>query len=549
MLPVRYDRMIATILALPDGGESTRTMAWRQLVDLVAQAGDRLDPVVQHDAFARIATLGPQVPVAERRKAAASLAARADAQTVAIFAADAPAIAAPVLARARLADAEWLALIPRLPQPSRTILRNRRDLSPAVERALASFGPSDFALPPVEVQIEADPQSQIRNLVERIETFRRQQPALAPLATASLDIDHELDEAGTVSERLSLFSFETALDGSIDWVDDQAVDGARGAIIGTSVAEPASPRAAGVDGQAAGAFRRRAPFRDARLVIEGQGTAGGDWLITGQPLFDPRNGRFVGYRGTARRPRPEEHARRFGGEAMVPLATDSLRQLVHELRTPLNAIQGFAEMIDQQMLGPAASAYRDHARVIAEDSRRLLEVVEDIDIAARLEAQRPPLFDGQADATAVLAETIAALEPSLAMRGIVLEGRIERAVDAAVSDTQFGRLSQRLIAMVTGLAAEGETIAVTLSASGSTAVLKVARAIVLRDFSEDEMLHPDFGPEGEWPSAPLLGLGFSMRLIANLARAAQGMFSVEGDAFVVSLPRALNRDEAAGEQL
>jgi len=532
-------------------------MAWRQLVDVLAQAGDRLDPETRLAVHARLAELGPDVPAADRRRAAASLATRARPEAVAIFAADAPAIAAPVLSRAQLDDAQWLALLPALPPTSRTILRNRRDLSPAVTRALTSYGASDFALPPAVPAApltltpdaaEREPEqarpandvevtSQIRNLVERIETFRRQKPRPALAETTA-------DESNPDADALA-FAFETGLDGTIDWIEGVP----RGALIGMSIADVAAPLTAGVDGQAAGAFRRRAPFRDARLAVAGEGAAGGDWLISAHPVFNPRDGRFAGYHGTARRPQPEERARRFGAAQTVPLAPDALRQLVHELRTPLNAIQGFAEMIDQQMLGPAAWAYRDHARSIAGESRRLLEVVEDIDTAARIDGNRADaVLPGQSSATAIVADALSGLVPPLRERGVTFDAVVERDLAVAVGESAFARLTQRLLAMVTGVAAQGETVAVRLVGDRQMAVLSVARTRALRGVSERELLDPGFGPDGEWPSAPLLGLGFSLRLITNLARAVRGGFDVRDDAFVLTVPRTDAADVLAGKQ-
>src|SRR3546814_10815205 len=70
--------------------------------------------------------------------------------------------------------------------------------------------------------------------------------------------------------------------------------------------------------------------------------------------------------------------------------------MTHELRTPLNAIVGFAEMIDRQMLGPAAQGYRDRAQDIVADAQRLLAAIDDMDAAARGAngaPDGPPLVD------------------------------------------------------------------------------------------------------------------------------------------------------------
>src|SRR6185436_3480156 len=153
-----------------------------------------------------------------------------------------------------------------------------------------------------------------------------------------------------------------------------------------------------------GGFEKRAPFRDARFAVAGEGPAAGDWRISGIPFFDPRSGAFLGYRGTARRPRLDEIA--TAATAVAPgvfgtqFPADALRQLIHELRTPLNAIIGFAEMIEGQYMGPAPLPYRGRATSIVEQARGLLGAVDDLDTAARIESRRLDLREGAADAVA-----------------------------------------------------------------------------------------------------------------------------------------------------
>jgi signal transduction histidine kinase len=177
-----------------------------------------------------------------------------------------------------------------------------------------------------------------------------------------------------------------------------------------------------VDQKISRAFGLRAPFREARLTVGGEGLASGDWKLSGVPAFDPADGRFAGYRGIAvREAAPEQEA----GPERPPLDDDSLRELVHELKTPLNAIIGFAEIIDGQYLGPADHSYRERAAEIVGQARLLLSAIEDLDIAAQLRSA-PESAGGSAD----LDEVLAALGPELVeradRRGIAFELRPSR---------------------------------------------------------------------------------------------------------------------------
>lgn len=534
---MRYDGMIRTILATPATDAGSRTATWRQLVDILAQSGDRLTPGLRATAHDRIAELRDVVPVSERRQASASLAPRVDrADVVAIFAMDEPTVAAPVLARATLPDAEWIGMLSLFPATSRAVLRNRRDLGGAVERALTSFGPSDFALPDWSAP-PTEAGSQIRNLVARIEAFRSQKAS-------------EERPARIVEPAPDTFVFETMPTGEIDWV----AGAAREPLIGMSIAEPALAHDAGVDGQAVGAHRRRAPFADARLVVAGKGPISGNWLISGAPIFNPRDGRFAGYHGTARRPRRDEHAGELpkdqrGVLSGTALPADSLRQLVHELRTPLNAIQGFADMIDCQILGPAGSAYRTQAHGIAKESRRLLEVVDDLDTAARLDSDSFDREEGASDVGAILQAIVDARLDALESRGIVLRMAIEPDSIVAIAGPLVERMMQRLLASSFGLLGEGDAIDIRLASSAGRLDLNVTRPANSTGRNGTALLDPISGVVSEWLDAPILGMGFTLRLVANLARAAGATLVVREDGFRLSLPVAAVARERSSEQI
>lgn len=550
---MRFDDRIATVLAQPADTRDRVTSQWRQVVDLLAQRRGGEDGPEIARAYAFLRDHRASVDPATRRGVAAALAGRAvDPDLLAFFASDSPAIAAPLIGGARLSEAAWREVLPRLGPAARALLRHRRDLPPGVGQALAAFGASDFVL---EGTVETTPtpaakpapaplvdpdhgDSQIRELVERIEAFRR----------------HRQEDAapGFVGPAapLDAFRWETGSDGTIRWVDGAP----RGPLIGQSLAATAGPGHFGVDGQAAGAFEKRAPFRDARFRVAGEGAAAGDWRISGVPFFDPARGGFLGYRGTARRPRLDETARTSAGTGVfgTEFPADSLRQLIHELRTPLNAIIGFSEMIEGQYLGPAASGYRASAGDIIGQARRLLSAVDDLDTAARIETRRLELDESAVDAAALLCRLHESYERVAAERGATLG--LEIALDlplARVEPAAAERMIARLLAATIGLAGEGETIAASMALArtgdGDMLRLSLDRPRAIGGIEEGALLDPGYSPEGDWPAAPVLGLGFALRLVRNLADAAGGALDIGPVRIALDLPVLVEAIATAGQ--
>jgi signal transduction histidine kinase len=327
--------------------------------------------------------------------------------------------------------------------------------------------------------------------------------------------------------------------------------------VGQSIASIAERGQFGIDGQAAGAFEKRSPFRDARFSVAGEGPASGDWRISGVPFFEPNRGHFLGYRGSARRPRLDEVARSAGeagsgGVFGTRLPPDSLRQLIHELRTPLNAIVGFAEMIDGQYMGPAADPYRTRAAGIMEQARRLLTAVDDLDTAARIETSRLDLDESSVDAVALLCRLHDSYERVAGQRSATIAIEIARnlppaRVEAAAAERMFARL----LAATIGLAREGEAIAASmrLTTHGGDRMLCLAidRPRAIAGLEERALLDPGYSPDGDWPGAPVLGLGFSLRLVRNLAEAVGGALTVGETRFSLYLPPLEGAPRAAGD--
>ena len=512
-------------MATPFGAQS----AWRQLTDLVGRGrgGDSAAIV------ARLREIRGLVPPPVRAASARGLAfARPPAALVALFGEDDPPIAAPVLSTARLAAEEWAVMIPGLPPASRSLLRHRRDLPPAAVRVLDSYGAADFALPqpdaatpaafaaaPPDEVAPAEPTGPfaIAELVARLDAYR----------SGNGDLDRPRRAAPAVP--VDHFCFETDASGTVRWVEGVPREPLIGVVLGAGSAQ--------VDGVVTGAFRRRAPFTDARLVVAGSSAAGGDWQLSATPAFEPASGRFTGYRGVARRPRVDERAaplgvRRPGAEA--------LRALVHELRTPTNAISGFAEMIEAQVLGPAPEIYRERAAAIRGSTRELLDAIDDVDTAARIEQHALVLRPGMVAVAGLLSSAATDLEPLMRLRGAIVEvdtGAEELCI--AADEIAVARIVSRLLGLAIGASGSGERLTVRAVLDADMVALAIDQPRAFAGRGADEL----FALDAESEVGPsLLGAGFTLRLARNLAAELGGGLTIGEDRLTLLLPAALDRD-------
>lgn len=566
---MRFNDLMQTVLAADDRAGLGAVTLWRQCVDLLAQQ-DRADrPGIgakeRGQLLERMAQLRPKLSETQRIATVVELGRRLrSASLVEFFAGDRPSIAAAAIARAQLPDAVWAGMLPALNPTARGVLRGRRDVGPQTRLALEAFGSSDLVLTTVREDMvgEADmlltpemvaaapvsttaivtplhppkrDEDQIRNLVDRIARFTStRQP---PVSTGATE-----DAAQAVP---GAFAFETDAVGVMVWVDQ----GPRAALIGLSLGDVALEGESGPDGHVAGAFARRSGFQNGRFAIVG-GAMAGEWRLSATPFFDPRSGRFQGYRGQARRPYLHEVAAR---PAVAPMAihglpTDSLRQLVHELRTPLNAILGFAEIIEQELFGAAGDVYRDMAGKIAVDARHLLVAFDDLDLAARVSRGEQGGVAQRIDPALMIAQVAARFCDSAG--GCPVDIAMESELPPLCIDPVQGeRMVQHLLRTVISIAPVGEPVTGSCwfhpDGGEGRVVLAIDRPSSLDGMEEAQLLDPGYTSDGDWADGPLLGLGFSLRLIRSLAGACGGSLDIEAERLLLSIPAVAAMEGAA----
>jgi len=532
--------MIATILRQAPADRRASIIAWRQLSDILAQRGNQLSDDDIRRSLHALAVLRPRVPESVRRDCARAIARHGRfAPLVALYANDVPAVSAIMLRDARLAEADWLALLPATSAMARSVLAGRSDLPHGVYRALASLGSASVALPQPEVAVQAEPApaietgpepvvdshpSQISELVRRIDKYQstRAQPSPSRAPRAA-------------------FLFETGPDGVIHWVEGVT----RGAVIGLSIAEAAFGGEPGTDGVAAGAFRQRAEIINARMLLEGTAADAGEWRFSALPWFDPATGQFRGYRASARRPHRNEMP--YGRPAPED-SGDSIRQLIHELRSPLNAISGFAQIISGQMFGPVSSGYRSMAETIVGDAASVQSIIDDLETAARSGSAR---VDATSEEVVDIGAIVTQVESELA--ALLADQRVDLSISRVggpflghSSDADVRRMVGRLLTALVDVSEPGAILVgqlVTESRHDDMLQLRIVRPATIRFATSAELLDPGFSPEGEAPGAAVLSLGFSLRLVDSLARASGGRLDIGHNALTLHLPSANSKAE------
>lgn len=570
---MHVDDRLATVLHHRAAGERAARVQYRQLLDLLGQPGRNADPSLTRAAFRRLDALAAMIPTAQRERIAGECSPRIrNPELLAWFAAAEPRVALAAMSRAALDDAQWIALIPNLPIGARGLLRHRRNLPRAVQALLDRLGVRDRVLPEPGIALggsrdadagsEAQPplpaldlgvspdelyvldagqqldasdplvgrtatpadMGNLGQLVRRIEAFQRARARREASETPEaprLPLGETND--GRQRRAISSFLFTTDETGRIDWAEPAAAS----LVIGTLLTRLGD---AAPIGNVRHAFAQSRPVTGAVVALDGAEQIAGEWVVEAAPRFAPRSGALIGYVGRFRRPSAPP------ADARAIRTADRIRQLLHELRTPVTAIQGFAEVIQQQTIGPVPHEYRALAAAIAGDAARMLAGFAELERLARLEAGTQEIPEGSSDFVTIARRQVAQLQT-------VLSPRVSR-IDAtwglqearvAIAPETAEMLAWRYLGTLAAATSAGERITLDLTAVDQELRLSASLPAALAQ-SEDVFVG-DIRAAGGVLGTGLFGAGFALRLARAEARAVGGeLLRSAADAMLLTLP-------------
>ncbi|MEO6154095.1 MAG: histidine kinase dimerization/phospho-acceptor domain-containing protein [Croceibacterium sp.] len=530
-----FDDRLATVLRTDARSETGVRTQYRQLLDLLGtMPADETNAVVQA-AYIRLGELAEKLPAADQSQILRAPGLRLRNRTLVGWLAGAePQAAAAALATARLAERDWLYLIPRVPVTARGFLRHRRDLPLAVRQVLERLGVRDLVLPdespaavpaaivqppaPLSAPALARPVADagIGALVRRIEAFQKARREATPAAMP----------AGPREVRTTGFDFATDALGSVVWADPAVAP----IVVGVTLGDASEAAVARLDPASAAALRERQPMSAGRIFLTGAEAIAGDWHIDAAPLFDHATGGFRGHAGRLRRP---ASAGSLAAQPDTP--GDRMREVLHELRTPVNAIQGFAEIIQQQLFGPAPHEYRALAAGVAVDAARLMAGFDELDRLAQLDSGTLELADGSSDLRQGLAQLLRRLDGVLRPRSARLVLTVSGSpFEVPLEPGDALAMLWRVLATLAGAMAPGEVAELHLSGDGKRVVLRAELPATL--LGEPDLFAAAAPAPPRAVSAGMFGTGFAFRLARAEAAAAGGSLARADEALILDLP-------------
>ena len=320
------------------------------------------------------------------------------------------------------------------------------------------------------------------------------------------------------------------------------------------------------------ALAQRSAFRGLPLELE---TIAGERRrceLSGVPVFDPRDGRFLGFRGAGMDVTAAHEAREqtlavqsdleetleeltrknleldiasAQAETALKAKNEFLAAMSHELRTPLNAIIGFAEAMQMEVFGGLNDQYKSYSADIGQAGRHLLGLINDVLDVAVLESNRVAIHTEPLSVKRLVEQALSLVKMRATDRKVEVSG-LPEGVDAVVDadDRRATQIFVNLLANAVKFTPEGGHVGVELEMRAGHAAVTVWDTGIGIPEDKQELVFDKFqqvrdsvyNRKGE-------GTGLGLHISRELARLMDGDITLlsepgKGSRFTVTLPLA-----------
>ncbi len=140
------------------------------------------------------------------------------------------------------------------------------------------------------------------------------------------------------------------------------------------------------------------------------------------------------------------------------LKSEFLASMSHELRTPLHTIIGFTELLAEEIEGPLNEKQKRFLSHVHQDSKHLLELINDILDLSKIEAGQMQLHPEAFDARAAINEAVNSTRPMASGRGITVESRVSRETVIEADRVRFREILDNLLSNAVKFTPDGGSV-------------------------------------------------------------------------------------------
>ena len=250
--------------------------------------------------------------------------------------------------------------------------------------------------------------------------------------------------------------------------------------------------------------------------------------------------------------RAVQHARLFEQQSSVVsqlreidrTKSDFLSTISHELRTPLTSIAGYVEMMRDGEAGDVVPMQRQMLDVVARNTQRLRDLIEDVLILSRIESgtlrtERMPVA-----LRGVIDHAVTALRPQAAQANVRLDVIPAPGPGMLLGDAaQLEQVVLNLVGNAIKFTPAGGRVTVSLETTGDDLVLRVEDTGIGIPGSEVDDLFQRFFRASNAKEQQITGTGLGLAIVASIVAAHQGRVEVDsrerrGSTFSVVMPSA-----------
>lgn len=222
--------------------------------------------------------------------------------------------------------------------------------------------------------------------------------------------------------------------------------------------------------------------------------------------------------------------------------SDFLAKVGHEIRTPMNAIIGFAEVMQEERLGPIGNAkYKEYLGDIRSSGLHVVSLVNDLLDLSKIEAGRMELNFNATDINAVVTGCVGLIQPQATQHRVLVRSQLAGKLPPVVADERSIRqILLNLLSNATRFTpAGGQVLVATVLQETGEAIIRIRDTGVGMSPTEIEQALESYRQVGAKRESGGTGLG--LPLSKALAEANRANFSIrsapgEGTTVEISFP-------------